>query len=390
MPKHHTLAILNVLAILSVGCGNAGPPADLPEHAQTESELRARPLARARPLVERENLVHGVAADEHFVFVTEPLNGTVAVHDRFSGRELGVLPPPEGGFVLPFTLRVPEEGRVVVLDAGGFPNPGSPTVPRVYDYAYRLNRRSHAFEAELVRAVRFDGIPVGFPEDLEVLGDGSYVMSDSILGSLWIVEPNGAIVPAIVPDGFDPSQALPELGLCFASGPVEVDGIPFALTGNVAPGVGSLAADGRFLYFANSCRGGIYRVPLASLRDGSRRPAERAADIRLVTPGPSGQLEVLKALTFNRFDRHDRRLYVAEPFKLRLARIDVDTGAREVLVEDATLLNFPVAAAFVPCASGPELVVSSDQEHRFAAINSLITENKFQPPFRVAAVRILR
>jgi hypothetical protein len=47
--------------------------------------------------------------------------------------------------------------------------------------------------------VSFSSVLVGFPEDFVRLDDGRYLMSDSVLGSVWIVEPNGAIVPGIVP-----------------------------------------------------------------------------------------------------------------------------------------------------------------------------------------------
>src|SRR5262245_28981636 len=77
----------------------------------------------AKVLAERVNLPHGVAGDLRLVFITEPLNGRVAVIDRFTGEPLAALPAPPGGFLLPFELRVPHPGHLIVLDAGGFPSP---------------------------------------------------------------------------------------------------------------------------------------------------------------------------------------------------------------------------------------------------------------------------
>src|SRR6185312_6047120 len=99
----------------------------------------AKSGGRVSTLAERNALIHGIAGDEDYVFVTEPGIGVatdgprVVVLDRDSGRQKAVVPAPPGGFKLPFTLRVPETGHLVVLDAGGFPPQGPPIV---YDYRY--------------------------------------------------------------------------------------------------------------------------------------------------------------------------------------------------------------------------------------------------------------
>ena len=114
---------------------------------------QAKGIDVTRALSKRENLIHGIAGDERLVFVTEPGIGVgttprVVALDRFTGREVAALPAPPGGFKLPFTLRVPETGHLIVLDSGGFPPPATPTV---YDYRYRSDHRG--FRAELVRTV---------------------------------------------------------------------------------------------------------------------------------------------------------------------------------------------------------------------------------------------
>ena len=105
----------------------------------------AKSGGHATKLAQRDALIHGIAGDEDYVFVTEPGIGVgtagprVVVLDRDNGREKAVLPAPPGGFKLPFTLRVPETGHLVVLDAGGFPPQGPPIV---YDYRTRPARTS--------------------------------------------------------------------------------------------------------------------------------------------------------------------------------------------------------------------------------------------------------
>src|SRR5262245_23605693 len=94
------------------------------------------PPAVSVPFGGIDNIAHGVASDERFVFVAQPVAGRVTVLHRFTGIEVGEIPPPSVGFKLPFTLRIPESGNLVILDSGGFPSPTTPAIPVVYDYSY--------------------------------------------------------------------------------------------------------------------------------------------------------------------------------------------------------------------------------------------------------------
>jgi len=370
-----------------VACGDADS-GDWPGARGTVTEqsagLPAAPGdgAVALGLFGRQDLIHGLAADADLVFVTEPLRARVAVHDRWTGEEVAELPPPPGGWLLPFAMRVAGEGRLVVLDAGGFPNPAAPGVPRVFDYDYQFDRGGHHFSAAPTRSVSFAPIPVGFSEDIEVLDDGSYVVSDVVFGALWLVLPDGSIAPGVVPEAFD--RPLPGLAACFTGQPLVIDGIPFD-GGGFAPGVGSLATNGGHLYYGNSCLGGVHRIPVASLSDATRPPHERAGDAEVVSPAAPGVYEVIKGLSF---DRHngDPRLYALDTFRLRLVRIDVTTGSREILLEDPLLLDFPVTSTFLPGPGASTLLVASDQEHRFAGINLAIQASIFRLPFLVTRV----
>ena len=67
---------------------------------------------------DRSHLTTAAAGDTNLVFVAEPLNQRIAVLDRFTGFEVGQVPAPLGGFLLPFSLRVPNCGHLVVLDSG--------------------------------------------------------------------------------------------------------------------------------------------------------------------------------------------------------------------------------------------------------------------------------
>ena len=99
---------------------------------------------------DRSHLITAAAGDTQLVFVAEPLNQRIAVLDRFSGAEVAQVPAPPGGFLLPFSMRVLRNGRLVVLDPGGFPNPAVPSVARVHDCDYHWDAMTRSFTATLV------------------------------------------------------------------------------------------------------------------------------------------------------------------------------------------------------------------------------------------------
>jgi hypothetical protein len=385
LPGRVTLSAL----LLLTSCSTGDPDSAFEQKGAAASALKVAvgPHAIARQIAERPTIIHGIAGDERLVFVTEPLDGAVIALDRFTGQQVAVLPPPPGGFVLPFSLRVPAPGRLVVFDAGGFPNPAHPAIPRVYDYDYS-GVKTGSFSASLARTVRFDGLPVAFGEDIEVAPDGSYLVAESVVGALWVIHPDGSIVPGILPD---PGHFVPGISPCLVPS-TTIDGLPFHLEGNLGPGALSLAIRDGYVYFGNTCQGGVSRVPLSTLHDASRTPDQRAEDIEVVSARPSGvEVESLAGLAFNRWDPTDDHLYASDSFKLQIIRIDTHTGEREVLVHDPRLFNFPVSLQFLPPIGGYQpLVVASDQEHRLAGINAAITENMIVPPLVIAGVFPIR
>ncbi len=334
--------------------------------------------------------IAGVAGGREVVFVGEPLESTVVALSRLTGRPLGTLPAPPSGFVLPFIVHSLGEGRIAVLDAGGTPQPDPPVLanPTIYEYAYST---SGGFSAQLVRTIRFTGVPVGFAEDFVKLPDGRYLLSDAILGSVWVAQPDGMITPGIVPKTFTPADFLPQLALCPAMPKVTVNGVPFLFTGSTLPGVSPLAVRDGSVFYYSPCARGIYSFPLSVLTD-HRRPYERAADIRLVAPTPSDvPVEELLDFTFNPYNPADRYLYAADALQLRVIRIDLATGARQVVAGDPRRFDFPSALGFLPTAGGvSELAVVSNQQERLTVTNDAITEDAPNLPFVVAKVLVAR
>ena len=281
--------------------------------------------ARVDTLAARDSLTHGIAGDERYVFVTEPGVGVapggarVVALDRFTGAEVAAFPAPPGGFKLPFTLRVPRSGRLVVLDSGGFPPSGPPIV---YDYRYRTDRRG--FHARLDRTTDFKGLPLTFAEDIEVLPNGEYVVSESIGGGLWLIGRDGEIRPGLVPgrSAARGARAVPVRGRRGRHGRRRDVRGPRRLRSRRGLTRGARHAALHQLDLPG-------RRPAAPDPGAARRPrpaAERAKRIVTVTPR-ANPLESLKGITFNRWDRDDPWIYAGDPFALQLIRIHSRSGA---------------------------------------------------------------
>jgi hypothetical protein len=170
---------------------------------------------------------------------------------------------------------------------------------------------------------------------------------------------------------------------------ITVNGYPFLFTGSTLPGVSPLAVREGTVYYYSPCARGIYAFPLAILSD-DRQPYQRAVDIHLVAPTPSDvEVEELLDFSFNPFNPLDRYLYAADPLKLRVIRIDLSTGARQVVAAGSKLFDFPSSLGFLPTI-GPasELVVVSNQQERTPLTNDAVSETTFHLPFIVAKILI--
>ncbi len=223
------------------------------------------------------------------------------------------------------------------------------------------------------------------------LEDGRYLLSDAVLGSIWIAEPDGTVVPGIVPQSFDPRDLIPALAFCPTMPEITVNGFPFLFTGSTIPGVSPMAVRNAAVYYYSPCARGIYSFPLAILTD-NRQPYQRAADIQLVAPTPADVLvEELLDFSFNPFDPSDPYLYAADPLQLQVIRIDLSNGARQVIASGPKLFDFPSSLSFLPTI-GPvsELAVVSNQEERSLLTNDALPPGTtFDLPFIVAKILVL-
>ena len=283
------------------------------------------------------------------------------------------------------------KNKVAILDAGGLPQPSPfvPASPTIYEYSYRFNF-GQDFSAQLVRTVSFAGVLIGFSEDFTLLEDGRYLLSDAVLGSVWVAQLDGTITPGIVPQSFDPQDLIATLAFCPTMPKVMVNSYPFLFTGSTLPGISPIAVRDGNVYYYSPCARGIYSFPLSILSD-DRQPYQRAADIRLVAPTPSNvAVEELLDFSFNPYNPLDRYLYAADPLQLQVIRIDLTNGARQVVGNDPKLFDFPSSLDFAPTIGVvSELVVVSNQQERSPLTNDAVSQITFNLPFIVAKVLVL-
>src|SRR5262249_50638914 len=182
--KFGTFAGVLLLTSGLSACGEASSaPSELDRTKQvTEADTVAQALVSPRSLsndfLDVQFLPAGVAAGEKVISIGDPLEGRVLAYSRATGRQIGELPQPPGGFILPFIMHGNGEGHVQVLDAGGLPQPKPfvPAHPLVSEYSYSFSVAS-GFSATLTRFVDSTGTLVGFPEDFVQLADGRILLT---------------------------------------------------------------------------------------------------------------------------------------------------------------------------------------------------------------------
>jgi hypothetical protein len=357
-----------------------------------ESSAAVGPRATIFNYTQVSYLPAGVAAGRDVVFIGDPLESRVIAYSRSTGQQIGELPEPPGGFVIPFIMHALGDDKVEVLGAGGLPQPVPfvPAHPFIYEYSYSVTPHA-GFSATMTRFVDSEGTVVGFPEDFVHLDDGRLLLTDAVLGSIWVIERDGTYRPGIVPKTSDPADGIPSMMLCPTMPLVTVNGVPFLFSGSTIPGVTAITVRRGTVYFSSACGRGVYAFPLAIL-DDHRQPYKRAADIRLVSPTPANvQVEELLEMQFNPFDKDDPFMYAARGMQLEIMRIDSRNGRREVVAHDAHLLDFPSSLAFLPPVAGCEsertaMAVVSNQQERTPITNDAVTEDSFNLPFLVTKV----
>jgi hypothetical protein len=379
------------LCFAASGCSGASVSPESTETQRADLTVTG-PESVSKDILDLQYLPAGVAADTNVLFVGDPLDGQVIAYSRGTKQQIGTLPQPPSGFVLPFIMHSLGHGVLGVLDAGGLPQPKpfQPVHPIIYTYTYTFTSAA-GFAASLARVADSAGNEIGFPEDFVQLPDGRMLLSDAVLGSVWVVQTDGTFTPGIVPKTFNAQDAIPQMVFCQTMPEVTVNGVPFLFSGSTNPGIEAIAVRNGSAFFHSPCARGLFTFPVSILSD-NRAPYQRAADIQLVASTPANiQVEELLDMQFNPLDPSDTNLYAAHGLQLEILRVDSTTGARTVIASDPRLFDFPSSLAFLPPgqnSQGLSLAVVSNQQERTPITNDAVSMNSFITPFLVAKVDV--
>src|SRR5580704_14113744 len=194
--KWITSTLMTLVLLACTNASTTGGPEVTEKTATTQAALDvvASPRSISFEFSDVSFLPAGIAAGSQVFFIGDPLDGRVFAYSRFTSKQIGELPQPPGGFVVPFIMHELGEGRVGILAAGGLPQlkPFVPAQPVIYEYTYTSDPIS-GFSASLARLVSFADELIGFPEDFVRLADGRELLTDSVLGSIWVVETDGTV-----------------------------------------------------------------------------------------------------------------------------------------------------------------------------------------------------
>src|SRR5690349_10023798 len=102
-----TLAMLacSVVSACSAEGGDAPQVSRVSEAITLQAPpVSVSPLSISYDFAEVSYLPAGVAAGRDVIFIGDPLESRVIAYSRWTGREIGELPQPPGGFVIPFIM----------------------------------------------------------------------------------------------------------------------------------------------------------------------------------------------------------------------------------------------------------------------------------------------
>lgn len=243
-------------------------------------------------------LPESIAADDAGNLFVSMGNRVVQVDAGLQVTTLASLPVPEGVFAT--GVKFGPDGSLYVTSAAFDPSLGG-------SFVWRISPQGG--EVELVATLD----PNGFPNDMAFQPDGTIYVTDSFLGSIWKVEPDGTAAVWLSDPALEGDPANPALGNQFFG----ADGIAFDRVD-------------RFLYVTNLDFGTILKVCV--LPDGTAGTLSTfAQDERLV--GADGIA----------FDVAGR-LFVAVNAQDRIATVNRFGGVR--VVSEGAPLDGPSSVAF--------------------------------------------
>lgn len=358
--------------------------------------------------------VHGIGGDERLIFALQPTDAPnhprgMWVSHRFDGAHLGAVTAPPGGWGAPLAMKVTgyhnrgllgSEGRFLVLD--GFAPQQAGTRPGVvYEYGYAFDPHSGLSTTllgthPLPMFTGFDqtGLPNGpiYPISLTYRPDGSVVVIDMVLGSIWVAGSN--------PDDW----RLGMIDAHFQIGELEspIHGIGRAPGGGTKPytfstvslppmfpfpilpgihGVAYCNPTDEIAVLRTATPGGIYGIPASVLFDDSVPAWAKGDSVREIVAPQPGVSDLSVGLDYDRFSPETPWLYwqrsvasAAEGYNT-VYRVNLFTGHIERLTESLREYDWTNEISVLPSHLGPAFTVLTNanmQEENVAESNALL------------------
>jgi len=359
--------------------------------------------------------IHGVDGDERLLFVVAPSHTPdqehgVLVSHRLTGRHLGMVAEPPGGFLEPTSIQIERyttrgsrtEGVFIINDNGGPPALAGMVPTLVHRYRYAYSRRD-GFRSQWLETHRLPFGPPPPPGTLPTgivytagflrVPSGQTLVNDTALGAIWIDD--GSL------DHWRLAVMDPDL---FGGHCDDIAGVGRAPGGgtrhyklqtpfNLCPGVHSMthvALTDEVCVNRTTPPGGIFCWNRETLLDATIPPPIMGTLKRALVPPAPGLSDLGDGVTYDRYHPDSRWLYFARSpadaavgFANTIWRVDVRTGAVQVVVRDNQLLDWTSNIAALPPlfpTSRTTIFASVGQEENNPEVNVLLNG---QPQFVV-------
>lgn len=378
-----------VLAVVSLGCT---PESDTSAVQQNLFTI-ARPLVQFPTGFEADD----VTADERLVFTgvlpSASIAPAVVAASRATGNQVGTLPPPPGGFLLPTSIKVSSystsgagtTGELIVIDNGGLPPTAHP-VAYIYTYSHSPALGfSAALAATLPLPVLTAAPPsppngVGYASGLLVLNATTRLVTDAFVGGIWVCDASFVCQLGLASPDFAPAPAPTMTGVGRAPGG-GVRTYTFQLPIPIFPGVfgaAYVALTDEVCAERASQPGGVYCIDRAALLNTAVNPFAKAK--RTVVAPQIGVSDGGHGIAYDRFHPGSPWLYwvraladSADNFNNTIRRVNVVTGQVQIVFRSNSLLDFSTGLDVLPpiVANSPltNLGIAMGQEENNAALN---------------------
>lgn len=376
----------------------------------------------ARPL-------HGAGGDDLLLFAVQPDEAPdgaagILVASRVTGRRVGQVTPPPGGWRVPLSIELfgflrdgpRTSGSFLVLDAGSLPDLAGTAPGMLHEYTYSYSPATGIQTTWVATHV----LPLAGPPGPELptgilyalgftrLPGGGAAVTDGLIGSIWVAGPSlDDWRLAMLDPRFAPGLGVPDInGIGRAPGggtrPYTLRlPSPFPDGPPAAPGIHSItyaAVTDEVLTLRTAPPGGLYALPLSALLDTAVPPHAKGELLREVVPPQIGLSDLTDGIVYDRFRPRTAWVYWQRSVGHEvgggsniLRRAHLLTGEVQEVARSNTLYDWTSNLAVLPPIDDLpiSLVLSAmGQEENNPEVNVLLSEPQYVRPSLLTLVAV--